>query len=161
MSLDARSRLHKDVRELARDEVFDAVLPDAIAVHGDLAGRGVAYKQLPPLALDVDGRAITLHEARGALAIAPGVDAAGVVAELPADALSDLVQDAQSTMGLAMTARVKIVAGNINSWIAWEPALRALLDGRKVHETGDVTFLDGDGRPLDLDRTFTIDDDRD
>jgi len=160
MSLDTRTRLHKDVRELPRDEVFDAVLPDAVAVHSDLAGRGVAYKQLAPLTLDVDGRAITLHERGGALAIAPGADAAGVVAQMPADALSDLVQDAQSTMGLAMTARVKITAGNINTWIAWEPPLRALLDGRKVHETGDVTFVDLDGRELDLDRTFTVDDDR-
>jgi hypothetical protein len=39
--------------------------------------------------------------------------------------------------------------------------LRALLDGRKVHEAGDVTFVDLDGGELDLDRTFTIDDDRD
>ena len=41
-----------------------------------------------------------------------------------------------------------------------EPALRALFDGRKVHETGDIDFKDVDGDPLDLDRTFTIDDDR-
>ena len=38
--------------------------------------------------------------------------------------------------------------------------LRALLDGRKVHETGDVTFAGLDGEPLDLSRSFTIDDDR-
>jgi hypothetical protein len=160
MSIDTRTRLHKDVRALERDEVFDAVLPDAIAVHGDLAGRGVAYKELPPVGLDVDGRGVTLHRSGDSLAIQEGLDDAGVVAVLPADALSDLVQDAQSTMGLAMTARVKITAGNITDWIGWEPALRALLDGRKVHETGDITFTDVDGRELDLDRSFTLDDDR-
>ena len=37
--------------------------------------------------------------------------------------------------------------------------MRALLDGRPVHEIGAVTFVDSDGAPLDLDRTFTIDDD--
>ena len=160
MSIDTRTRLHKDVRALERDEVFDAVLPDAIAVHGDLAGRGVAYKELPPVGLDVDGRGVTLHLSGDSLAIQEGLDDAGVVAVLPADALSDLVQDAQSTMGLAMTARVKITAGNITDWIGWEPALRALLDGRKVHETGDITFTDVEGRELDLDRSFTLDDDR-
>lgn len=160
MSVDMRSRLHKDVRTLARDEVFDAVLPDAVAVHGDVAGRGVAYKQLPALGLSVDGRGITLRESAGTLTLVRGVDDAGVVAEMAADALSDLVQDAQSTMGLAMTARVKLTAGNINSWIGWEPALRALLDGRRVHETGDITFVDLDGGALDLDRAFTVDDDR-
>ncbi len=62
-------------------------------------------------------------------------------------------------MGLAMTARVRVTAGDISGWIRWEPVLRALFDGRKVHETGDVTFTDLDGGPLDLDRTFTLDDD--
>ena len=160
MSIDTRTRLYKDVRALERDEVFDSLLCDAIAVHGDLAGRGVAYKELPAMGLDVDGRSVTLHVSMGSLAVREGLDDAGVVGELSAAALSDLVQDAQSTMGLAMTSRVKITAGNINDWIGWEPALRALLDGRKVHETGDVTFTDLDGRELDVDRSFTLGDDR-
>jgi hypothetical protein len=159
MSVDARTRLHKDVRTLDRDEVFDSLLPDALALHGDLAGRGVAYKQLPPMGLLVDGRGVTLSLADEVLRIRDGVDAAGVAAEMEPAALSDLVQDWQSTMGLAMTARVKVTGGSMNDWIGWEPALRALLDGRKVHETGDIDFTDLDGRPLDLDRTFTIDDD--
>jgi len=160
MSIDTRTRLHKDVRALERDEVFDALLPDAIAVHGDLAGRGVEYQELPAVGFDVDGRAVTLHLAGGSLAIGEGLDDAGVVAAMPPDALSDLVQDAQSTMGLAMTARVKLTAGTIADWIGWEPALRALLDGRKVHERGDVTFVDLDGAELDLDRVFTLGGDR-
>ena len=161
MSIDTRTRLSKDIRKIERDEVFDLVLPGAIAVNGDLAGRGVSYKELPAVGLDVDGRGVTLQESRGSLVIREGIDDAGVIAEMSADALSDLVQDAQSTMGLMMTARVKLRASNVNDWIGWEPALRALLDGRKVHETGDVTFTDLDGGELDLDRSFTIDDDRD
>jgi hypothetical protein len=160
MSIDARTRLHKDVRTLERDEVFDDVLPGAIAVHGDLAGRGVVYQELPPVGFDVDGRSVTLAEQGGSLAIREGLADAGVVARMPADALSDLVQDSQSTMGLAMTARMQHTAGTISDWISWEPALRALLDGRKVHETGDITFTDLDGGELDLGRSFSIDDDR-
>ncbi len=160
MSVDARLRLHKDIRDLERDEVFDDVLVDALAVHGDLAGRGVVVRELAPLGLEVDGREVTLTETNETLSIRPGTGAAGVVATMSADALSDLVQDVQSTMGLAMTARVKLSAGSINDWISWEPVLRALLDGRRVHEPGDVTFVDRDGDPLDLDRSFTIDDDR-
>ena len=161
MSIDTRTRLNKDVRMIDLDEMFDSLLPDAIAVHGGLAARGVAYKELPALGLDAGERRVTLHPSQGSLAMEKGLAGAGVVASLAPDALSDLVQDAQSTMGLAMTSRVKIAAGNINDWIGWEPALRALLDGRKVHETGDVTFTDLDGRELDLDRTFTVDDNRD
>ncbi len=159
MSIDTRTRLNKDARLLERDFVLDSVLPDALALHGDLAGRGVAYKELPALGLDIDGKCVTLRLSEGSLGMEAGLAHAGVVAALPADGLSDLVQDVQSAMGLAMTSRVKITAGNINDWIGWEPALRALLDGRKVHETGDVTFTDLDGDELDLERSFTLDDD--
>ncbi len=160
MSIDVRTRLAKDVRALPRDETLDAVLADAIAAHGDLAGRGADHQALPPLGLDVEGRGVTLQAVSGTLALRPDLSTAGVIAVMAADALSDLVQDVQSTMGLAMTARVKITVGSINDWIGWEPVLRALLDGRKVHEAGDVTFVDLDGGGLDLDRTFTLDDDR-
>ena len=113
----------------------------------------------PSLGLHVDGAGLTLGVRDGVMQATPGVEGAGVVAELSADALSDLVQDTQSTMGLAMTSRVRLTAGNINEWIGWEPILRALFDGRKVHETGDVTFVGLDGGELDLDRAFTADDD--
>jgi hypothetical protein len=159
MSIDHRTRLQKDQRDLDRDEVFDAVLVTALQTHGDLAGRGATYKDAPSLGLVVDGRGLTLGVRDGVMVASSGIDDAGVVAEMAADALSDLVQDVQSTMGLAMTSRVQLTAGNINEWIGWEPILRALFDGRKVHETGDVTFLDRDGGHLDLDRSFTIDDD--
>lgn len=163
MTVDIRTRHHKDIRALSAQEVFDAVLPDALAGHGDLAGRGASYKEVPSLGLRVvDGGvvgAVTLAVEDGVLRMRPGVDEAGVVAELGADALSDLVQDVQSTMGLAMTSRVAVVAGTVTDWVAWEPVLRALLDGRKVHETGDVTFRGLEGGELDLDRTFTLDDD--
>ncbi|MFT5201585.1 MAG: hypothetical protein ACI9C1_000963 [Candidatus Aldehydirespiratoraceae bacterium] len=160
MTIDHRTRLQKDERHLTVAEVFDDVIPTALATHGDLAGRGVDYKELPPLGLQVDGIGFTLSSVAGVLAMSKGVGDVGVVAEMAEDALSDLVQDSQSTMGLAMTSRVQLTAGNINDWIGWEPVLRALLDGRKVHETGDVTFAGLDGEPLDLSRSFTIDDDR-
>jgi len=159
MSIDHRTRLQKDVRELERDEVFDEVIATALATHGDLAGRGAVYKDAPSLGLHVDGRGLTLEVRDGVLTASAGADGAGVIAELAADALSDLVQDSQSTMGLAMTSRVQLSAGSINEWIGWEPILRALFDGRKVHESGDITFTDLDGGPLDLSRSFTIDDD--
>jgi hypothetical protein len=111
------------------------------------------------LGFEVDGRTITLTADSGTLGLVSDIDEADVVAHLASDALSDLLQDRQSTMGLAMTSRVKISAGDITDWISWEPVLRALLDGRKVHEAGDVTMVDVDGNELDLGRAFTADDD--
>jgi hypothetical protein len=169
MTVDQRTRRHGDIRDLSAGEVLDAFVPDAIALHGPLAARGVDHRGVPALGFEVtagadgDGHetAFTLAGAGGTVVVEPGSDRAGIVARLAPDALSDLVQDVQSTMGLAMTARVQLTRGDIDGWIAWEPVLRALFDGRKVYEPGDVTFVDADGGPLDLDRTFGVDDDRD
>lgn len=160
MSVDVRTRLARDIQSFGPDQILDAILPDAVLAHGDLAARGIAHQELPSLGLVVDGREVTVAAGSSVAELRPGVESAGVVAALDAAALSDLVQDTQSTMGLAMTSRVQITAGSLNDWIGWEPILRALLDGRKVHETGDITFVDPDGQPLDLGRTFGPGDDR-
>ena len=160
MSVDCRTRLFKSVRPLNLEEILDEVLPEALATHGDLAARGATYRELAPLGFRVGARSFTLRPHQGRLVVESGLEHAGVIAELDEAALSDLLQDYQSTMGLAMTARVKIALGTVDDWVAWEMVLRALMDGRRVYETGDVTFVDGDGRPLDLDRIFTLDDDR-
>ena len=57
MTIDQRTRMDKEVRALARDQVFDDVITEALATHGVLAARGVTYKGLPGLGLDVEGRA--------------------------------------------------------------------------------------------------------
>ncbi|MEM9464551.1 MAG: phytanoyl-CoA dioxygenase family protein [Actinomycetota bacterium] len=161
MSVDHRSRRHEDVADLDALAAFDEYIPDAIDRHGELAACGVASKGLAPLGFDLGDHQATLVVDGETLVLVDGLEHAGVVAHLPADALSDLLQDRQSTMGLAMTARVKIERGSLDDWIRWEPALRALLDGRAVHESGAVAMVDGDGDPLDLDRRFTLEDDRD
>ncbi len=117
------------------------------------------YLGLPPLGLEVGERAVTLGAAGGALGLRPGTAAAGVVVAAEVAACSDLVQDVVSTMGAAMSSQARIIRGSLNDWIGWEPVLRALLDGRPVHEAGDVTFDDGQGGTLDLDRSFGLDDD--
>ena len=159
MSVDCRTRLLNSVRPLSPEEVLDRVLPEAMAMHGDLAARGVTYRGLKPLGVDVGAQGFTLRAEGGGLVVQPGLERAGVIAKMAEDGLSDLVQDYQSTMGLAMTARVQVTKGSVGDWIGWEMALRALLDGRPVYETGDVTFVDCEGGVLDLDRIFTLDDD--
>ncbi len=113
MSVDHRTRLMKEVRPLAVDEVFDAVLPEALARHGDLASRGAAYRGVPALGFEADGVKVTLLLESGRLSVVSGLERAGVVARLSGEALSDLLQDYQSTLGRAMTSRVQIIAGTV------------------------------------------------
>jgi hypothetical protein len=136
-------------------------MPDAVGKNGALAARGVIYKKLPALGLAVDGRTVTLRERDGHLELQEGGGTADVtVATLSEGALSNFVQDIQTAMGLAMTSKVEITQGAFDTWIGWEPVVRALLDGRPVHEAGAITLRDRNDNPLDHGRTFGLDDDR-
>ncbi len=159
MSIDVRTRAVA-APPVSAEELIDRVLPASIEQHGPLAARGLRALGLPALGIDVDGRGVVLADRHGSLTLGSDLDGAGVVAALSAEALSDLLDDVVSTIGLAMTERVKIVRGSINDWVRWEPVLRALVDGRKVYEPGDVTFAELEGGELGLARTFSLDDDR-
>lgn len=163
-SIDRRTRRHRDRRALDRDEVFDALLPEALSANAELAARGLRYKGLPALSLCVDDRCVTLKEERGRLTLqSESADGgtSGTSGTLDASALSDLVQDWSTTMGLAMTSRVRVSRGEFGDWIGWEPVFRALFDGRPVHEAGAIDFKTADGAELDLSRSFELTDDRD
>jgi hypothetical protein len=73
-------------------------------------------------------------------------------------AFSDLLQDTASTFALQMTGRAEVARGAVEAFVAWEPVLRCLMDGRAVYGPGTVTFGDPEGRALDLGRSFTLDD---
>ncbi|MDG2273010.1 MAG: phytanoyl-CoA dioxygenase family protein [Halioglobus sp.] len=161
MSIDCRTRRHRDRKNLDRDEIFDFLIPEALSRNAELTARGLCYKNLPALTLRVDDRTVTLRERRGALRIEEGDASDSASAKLDRDALSDLVQDWATTMGLAMNSRVKMIQGDFEHWIGWEPVLRALFDGRPVHEAGAITVTNRDGSALDLTRSFELDDDRD
>ena len=160
MPIDRRTRRHCDRQRLGREAVFDTLLPEAIERNGELAARGLGYKGLPSLSLSVDDRALTLRAQEGCLTLQEGVSDDGAIACLDAAALSDLVQDWSTTMGLAMNSRVKMTQGGFGDWVGWEPVFRALLDERPVHEAGAIALRDAEGAPLDLTRSFELDDDR-
>ncbi|MBW2295204.1 MAG: phytanoyl-CoA dioxygenase family protein [Deltaproteobacteria bacterium] len=160
MSIDCRTRLHRNSREIPRDEVFDAILPEAIARNGELAAQGLLFKELPPLVFAVGGRSVSLRERNGALAMEPGEATGATVAALDEGGLSNLIQDRQTTMGLAMTSKVEITRGAFDAWIGWEPVFRALLDARPVYQPGSINLRDQSDNPLDLTRSFGPNDDR-
>ena len=157
MSIDARTRRYKDKRELSVEEIFDDVFPTAIDAHGDLTASGLAGQQLRSLRITSGDTAATLTGADGAVALS--TSDADVEVEIDPEALSDFVQDAHTAMSLAMTSKLKVTKGSLDDWLYWEPAMRALLDGREMYTPGSIEMLDDDGDPLDLDQTFTLDDD--
>ncbi|MCX2983372.1 hypothetical protein EYC98_21130 [Halieaceae bacterium IMCC14734] len=160
MSIDCRTRRHIDLRQIGIEEAFEQVLPAAVARNSRLAARGITSRSITGLRLQVADRGLTLRVHGDRLELSERDDSDCIKAELSAEALSKLLQDQSTTMGLAMQSLVKITRGDFEHWISWEPVFRALLDGRPVHEPGAISLHDQHGNSLDTTRKFTLDDDR-
>ena len=157
ITVDFRSRFEGDTAPLSPGEFVDERAMELGQAHGVDAGRAAVRLGLAPLTLDVEGEQLTLEPGADGLSIKHGGDDVLVVA-LDGAAFSDLMQDAVSTFALQMTGRAEMSRGTVDAFVAWEPVLRCLLDGRAVYEPGTITFSDRHGRPLDLPRSFTLHD---
>jgi hypothetical protein len=156
-TLDFRTRFEGEAVTLDPGTFVDETVADLLDSRGVEAGCAAVRLDLAPLTLDVEGERITMETDSDGLTIRHGGDDALVVA-LDRQAFSDLMQDAASTFGLQMTGRAEIKQGSVDAFVAWEPVLRSLLDGRPVYEPGTITFHTHDGSRLDLERSFTFDD---
>jgi hypothetical protein len=159
ITIDYRSRFDGDTVALDVHSFLDEHLPPLLDKHALDAGRAATRLGLAPLTLDVAGEALTLAVDHDGRLDARRGSADDVVVELDQAAFSDLVQDVASTFGAHMMGRAAVVRGGLDEFLEWEPVLRCLLDGRPVYEPGTIAFTDRDGGPLDLHRSFTLDDD--
>lgn len=159
--LDQRTRYDHRVEDLDPVTFLDRDAPVLLNRHGELAARGAQAWELPPLAVDVDGECFTWVPQPGRLRIESGVCDGAIVAEMSGESFSDWVQDQISSMGLILGGLVTMRRGGLDDLLEWEPTLRALLDGRPAFEPGCIRFEDLDGAPLDLRRSFDLDDDPD
>lgn len=158
-TIDWRTRFAGPADVRSAEQLF-AELTHRLADTGPLAARGVEMLDLLPLTFEVDGTAAHLVVADGALTLREGRAPDGPVIGLDAAACSELFQDVTSTFGLVMPGRVEVLRPRGDQFVAWEPVLRAAIDGRAVYEPGSIEFRDRDGNDLDLRRAFRIDDTR-
>ncbi len=160
---DFRTRTIDDVGPV--DEVdftatFLAGVPGLLAERGELATRAFRAGGLPAFTVAVDDVAHTWQlDADGRLEVVEGDTGAGPRADLPADWFHDIVLDQRTSVALMVAALPVMARGRIEHLIRWEKTLRALVDGRPAHQPGTIDFVDAAGDPLDLDRSFTLDDD--
>lgn len=157
-SVDMRTRFAGSVEVMDAEALF-ADLAERLQDTGSLAARGVQVLDLPPLTFEVDGTAAHLVVADGALTLREGSASEGPVIGLDATACSELFQDLVSTFGLVMPGRVEVLRPRGDQFVAYEPVLRAAIDGRAVYEPGSINFRDRNGDELDLRRAFRVDDD--
>jgi Phytanoyl-CoA dioxygenase (PhyH) len=156
-TVDFRTRFEGDALDLQPSDVLEGPLASLLDEHGAEAGGSAARLALAPLTFDVEGELLTFAIDHGRLAVHRGGKDALVVA-LDRSAFSDLLQDVASTFGLHLGGRIDVRRGSLDAFLEWEPVLRCLLDGRPVHEPGAIAFRDRQGAPLDLHRSFGLDD---
>jgi len=160
MRFDLRTRTADDVVDVDPGRFHEVDVPAHLVERGDLATRAFRASGLESIAIVVDGVAHTWRlDGDGVLETLPGDADARARAEFSGEWFSDIVHDVRSTVALVISEEVGMARGSIVHLTAWEPVLRALIDGRPAYEPGLVDFIDRDGTPLDLHRSFTLGDD--
>jgi hypothetical protein len=155
MAFDVRTRVDSDREPLAPSEITDAIAA-AIAASRDrlLPARHLAKR---PLTVEVDGSTWHIADDGTAITLAPGAAVDGLRLRLTPEQLDDLYVDHATPMTW-FTGGTLELEGRLEHLLDWWVLLRAALDERTPHVAGDVTFTDPDGAPLDLHRSFTLDD---
>jgi hypothetical protein len=121
---------------------------------------GPSNDALAPLAFRLpDGRAYTFGVDADAFWLRAGVDDATTVIELSEADWQAFATERFTRYGLLYNGRISFAAGTFEDLCHWEPPLRALFHGRPVYEPAAIHFTDRHGEPLELTRSFTLDDD--
>jgi hypothetical protein len=159
MSVDLRTRRDDPHTPFDPEAFFTTTLPGAAAVWRHAATVGRCARA--PLALTVDGDTWSLALDTGRvdvrhLAMPPGDAFAISGAEL-----ADLVHDRSTPVTLYTSGRLARAGALLPDLLDWWLVLRSILDDRPIHTPGAVGFSGRDGGPLDLARSFALDDDPD
>jgi hypothetical protein len=162
-SIDLRTRGASDVREVDPATVFDVELPHLLAERGDLAVAAARQMALRPIALVVADRTWVLDFDGDRFAVRGEGESAEphTIVGLDDEQVADLVNDLRTPVGFLAGGDLDVRAGRFEALLDWWVVLRAVLDGRRAYTAGDITFRDAGGAPLDLRRSFTLDDDVD
>ena len=158
MTIDFRTRNDVDVETIDVQDFFGTQLPRLAADGSALAVPGARELGVRPFSIETTAGTWTLSVDDDAVRVRPGGGGHGAV-RLDVDEITDIVHDRRTPMTLLAAATLDMPIGDINDFLDWWVILRSLLDARTVHTAGDVTFTDRDGGLLDLQRSFTIDDD--
>jgi len=125
----------------------DTLRPRLASDLGRAAARDVRDVAAIAFALD-DGRAWRFVPGAETIRIEPGDDAPVVVA-LDVAAWRDFVAERATAAGLFYGGRIRFARGGYPDLERWEPALRALFDGRPIFDPAAVTLEDRAGAVLD------------
>jgi hypothetical protein len=162
VSVDLRTRTDGPRRPVDAAAFF-AELPERLDEHRSRMVAGLRWLAPRPLAVEVAGDVWTLRAEDGAVTVRRGHVGGATAAHvrLTPGQLDDLVDDQQTFMAWFSSGQLDQPAGRLEDLLDWWLVLRAAIDGSTMYTPGSVAFRDERGAPLDLRRSFALDDDRD
>jgi hypothetical protein len=158
VTIDLRTRDDVDVETIDVAAFFTNELPDLAAERSALAVPGARELGVRPLTVETAAGTWTLSVDEETVRVCAG-DSGQAKVRLTETEITDIVHDRQTPMTLLAAGTLDMPEGELGDFLDWWVVLRSLLDGRAVHTTGAVAFSDRDGGDLDLQRTFSVDDD--
>lgn len=138
---------------------FNRKLPAALEEHAALLAPGVRQLELAAFSFDIAGECWSLHCRDGMVSVSEGKQPHAPTLRLNRDDFSGLVMDLYSPMTFFTGGTLDMEHGELGDFLDCWLILRGALDGRAIHIPGDIRFLDPEGKPLDLQRSFRVDDD--
>ncbi|MCP4006259.1 MAG: phytanoyl-CoA dioxygenase family protein [bacterium] len=146
--------------ELDFDEYHQVELPRLLA-EGNGALAFAEVKRRGSLAFRIaGGSAYTYTTGSNGIDILPGDETARTVLELSHEAWQEIVHEIQTAPGLLYRGEINCLRGKAIRLVVWEPALRAIYNGRPIFNPEEFELTDRHGAPLDPATAFTLDDDR-
>ncbi len=165
MTIDLRTHDDVDVETIDITDFFEGQLPDLAAERSALAVPGARELGVRPLTvetaagswtLSIDGEKVRVDAGGGN---ANGNGNGNATVRLEESEVTDIVHDRRTPMTLLAAGTLDMPEGELGDFLDWWVVLRSLLDARAVHTAGDVTFTDRSGDDLDLQQSFSVDDD--
>ena len=160
MSVDFRTRVDS-VDELAPVDVrrfFTVELPEALTCHAMLLAPGIRHLAMTSFTFEVAGQLWTLIYNEGKVAVVEGGVTGAAHTRLSLEDFSGLVRDLYTPMTFLTGGDLDMVSGGLGDFLDCWLVLRGALDGRAIYTPGSIDFLDLEGKPLDLHRSFGLDD---
>ena len=128
-----------------------------MADRRDLLAAAAEWLAPPPLTVSLDGPAWTLEASGATLGVRAGTAEGAEVVHLATEDVVALAADQVTPMAWFSNGTLRL-EGRFSHLLDWWLLMRGALDGVAPTLPGAVRFADGDGSPLDLHRSFTLDD---
>jgi hypothetical protein len=135
-----------------------ARLPALVGRNGPLVRSDL--RGVPSLAFRTDAdTAFTWVASDEGVQVVGGDAGAATVVALSEQTFSEFIHELLTAAGAVMTGRAELARGELSGWQRWEPAIRSLCSGREIYSAAVwSTLIDRSGKPLDLRRSFSAED---